>query len=87
MEFNINETVKIKLTSFGHKILKEYYEALHKEFPDIDRKEYIYKPLKKDENGYIDMQLWMVMNKFRPHMKLGMSEQPIDTTIIIKDIK
>jgi len=85
MNFNINETVKVKITPFGHKILKEYHDNLMQKIPNTSTLERKYQEPPVDEDGYIAMQLWSVMQKFGPHIHLGMNEQPISTTIIIGD--
>lgn len=66
--FNINDEVRIKLTELGEKLYTEKYS-----------KHYF---AKKDENGYIEIQLWQVMSIFGPHM-YNSGDLPFETDIII----
>jgi len=69
MEFNINESVKVRLTKLGRKIINE--------------DEYAIIP-SEDEEGWSEWQLWVLMQTFGPHMGNGM-RIPFYTTIWIPD--
>ena len=61
MKFNINDTVKVKLTEYGIKILRDKFEQQHKLFPTIFCE---FAPPEQDENGYSEFQLWVLMRDF-----------------------
>jgi hypothetical protein len=82
--FNINYTVKIRLTKFGKELHKQQYF-----WNSVDRlDQFPYTPPKEDENGYCEFQMWDLMEKFGPYCGLG-KEPPFDTVILIdeKDLK
>jgi hypothetical protein len=45
-QFNINDTVKVKLTEYGKRMLK---------------RNHFYVPSEEDENGYVKFQLWSLI--------------------------
>jgi hypothetical protein len=73
MKFNINEKVKVKLTPKGNGILRDKGENPN--------------DLMKDENGFVEFQLWELMNLFGQQMYNGCTNIPFETTIIIPDKK
>ena len=81
LEFNCNDSVKIKLTDFGRKEL----ERLHKEEMELLRNSgcridagpaYV-----EDAEGYVTMQLHQVMSKLGPVM--WMNKEPFYMGIFI----
>lgn len=78
-EFNINHTVKIKITEFGQQILKDRYNKLKEGYTHMP----VYNPLPVDEDGYTKMQLWCVMEKFGNYVGMA-REVPFKTKILIK---
>ena len=59
--FNINETVKVRLTEYGKKLHKQQWEDF---WSSIGRlKENPYEPPEEDENGYVKFQMWDLMEK------------------------
>ena len=87
--FNINNTVKIRLTEHG----KQMLERDHNEFWSaqgasgmLDK--YPYKPHEEDEDGYVKFQLWSLMYQLGKYCGLG-REIPFDTVILIdeKDLR
>jgi len=77
IKFNMNDSVKVKLTEFGVSVLKNKHEELVKTFP---RALSSYKfNLKIDENGYYEAQLHDLFNQFGEHV-YGL---PFETNIIL----
>ena len=80
--FNINNTVKIRLTEYG----KQMLERDHIEFWGgrgmLDK--YPYKPHEEDEDGYVKFQLWSLMYQLGKYHILG-CEPTIDTVILIDE--
>lgn len=76
--FNINETVRVKLTDHGRKIHREHFRKLNATIPvTADLK---YMPPKEDAEGWSEWQMWCLMEAFGPH--IGMCrEQPFETSI------
>lgn len=70
MKFNINESVKVKLTDLGVQILKD-----KNRYFSVDS---------LDENGYCKFQLWELMSIFGDKM-WGGSVIPFETDIIIDE--
>lgn len=82
MKFNINNTIKIKLTKKGKQILQKEYDELNAKLPaDCKRK---FELPKEDKNGYSSWPLWSVMGRFGPHIYLG-CEVPFDTEILFDE--
>lgn len=82
--FNINESVKVKLTDHGRKILADqnnefavlYPKAFPVKTPDDFKAD-------EDENGYTTFQLWSLMERFGKHIG-ACKPNCFDTNIIIK---
>jgi len=72
--FNTNNYIKIKLTSVGEEIYREYYQDL----PDWIGP----PPLTKDDEGYSEFQLWEVMRIFGAGMYNGCNI-PFETEIFL----
>ena len=81
MKFNINETVKVRLTDRGHEILKELHDDLYSRLPKSTtmRREYI---AEEDADGYTKFQMHDLMSTFGYHVSLG-SSLPFETDIIL----
>ena len=60
MKFNINDTVKVRLTDIGRDELRAQYEDLQMHATSL----LPYQPPVEDENGYSTWQLWVLMQKF-----------------------
>ena len=87
--FNTNNTVKVKLTELGKKMLEKDHNAFWSAQGAggmLDK--YPYEPPKEDENGYVKFQLWSLMYQLGKYHILG-CELPIDTVILIdeKDLR
>lgn len=81
VEFNINETVKVKLTDHGRDIYYHQYDALNSKCKRIINAP---KFPKTDENGYTSFQLWNLMELYGPYMKLT-APLPFETDILIEN--
>jgi hypothetical protein len=81
IKFNINDTVKVKLTPYGVQTLKNNIAEVNKKLPP-NAKPLRYIPMKKDKNGYTEFQLWSLMNNFGHVISLT-SEAPFETNILI----
>ena len=65
VKINLNEKVKFKLSERGKEIYRHRYDGYGFEYnrePELD------------DNGYMEMQLWMFMQIFGEHMIMGISE-------------
>lgn len=65
-EFNVNQTVYVKLTDKGRRILRENHVKRLGRYP------LRYEEPKVDAEGYTRFQLWVLMQEFGPHMRLGL---------------
>jgi len=85
-KFNINFTVKVRLIEYGKRIHKKRWEDFWNSVGRLN--EFPYTPLKEDENGYVEFQMWELMDAFGNYMGMG-CEVPFDTVILIdeKDLK
>ena len=79
MKLNINEYVKVKLTDKGRAIHKKQYEELFASCPELMN----YRPPREDADGWSKWQLWDLMQRFGPHISLGV-EVPFETEIEIE---
>ena len=80
MQFNVNDSVRVKLNDRGVKILRERHDELRKRLPSVGN----FTLPAVDENGWSKFQLWDLMRIFGPHISLGMVT-PFDTTIEIPE--
>lgn len=79
MPFNINETVKIRLTDYGRQLHRADWEEWNKQLPKAFHE---YHPPKEDKNGWSQWQMWDLMKQFGNHCGLG-CRPPFETTILI----
>ena len=76
MKFNVNDTVRVRLTDYGRRCLAENYHRLSVSFGAP-----IHAPNPKpDADGWTEWQLWELMQEFGSHMSMG-SPVPFETTI------
>ena len=80
--FNINNTVKVKLTEVGKQMLEQDHNKFWSSHGNLN--EHPYKPPKEDEDGYVEFQLWSLMYQLGKYHILG-CELPIDTVILIDE--
>ena len=79
MLVNINDTVKVKLTPFGKKMLeKDHYELFPKHSYNYP---FTQKP--EDAEGYSSWQLWSLMTQLGDYLSFGSSELPFESDIKI----
>lgn len=69
MLFNINGTVRVKLTEHGRQVLKRNHEeswaaVKHPSPPE-------YHPPAEDLCGWSNWQMWRLMEEFGPHIRMG----------------
>ncbi len=77
MKYNLDDYVGVKLTKRGREIYKEFYDNLVKDMSDDAKKRILnYEPLKDDE-GYLKLQLWELMNIFGRNLITG-AETPFE---------
>ena len=82
-KFNINDFIKVKLTSFGKDV---YYH----QYDDWNKKYNLVVPitpmeLKVDEDGFTEFQLWDFMNIFGKYFFNGSVEQIMERNNIYFD--
>ena len=80
--FNINETVKVRLTKYGKELHKQQWEDFWNSVGRL--KEFPYTPPIEDENGYVQFQMWDLMEKFGNHCGLC-KELAFETVILIDE--
>lgn len=78
IKFNVNSSVRVKLTDEGRKIHRDRHDNLRKKLPS--GVEFNYRPPEEDADGYSKWQLWELMQVFGPHICLG-CVNPFDTEI------
>lgn len=80
-KFNMNNTVKVKLTDKGKDIYYHQHDDLNKQSGGI-----FIKPKYPEigEDGYFKEQLWHLMQTFGDHVGMGF-DQPFSTDILIDD--
>jgi len=83
LSMNLNDTVQIKLTSYGWETLHKYYNEFKKqEGISEDNLEWLKKGYNCGE-GYYSFHLWEVMLIFGKDMWMGNDAMPFDMNIII----
>ena len=78
IKFNLNETVKVKLTAKGRNILVKH----HNRFLETTKEE-VKKMHPSDEEGYTEFQMWTLMQIFGNNVYMGQLEYPFDMNMII----
>ncbi len=74
MKFNINETVRVRLTDYGRAVLRDDWQSttnIYYASPEQRAIRGEYKPPKEDEHGWSEWQLWALMEAFGDHTGLG----------------
>jgi hypothetical protein len=77
MSFNVNNHVRVKLTSAGLAELRRQGNELRARFPKLPP----YEPPKPDADGWYRFQAWNLMQDLGHLMYLGCSDQPFETEI------
>ena len=85
-KININETVKVKLNEVGLAIYADRAKETNKRFEEnnVKCKCPIYP--KKDDKGYVEFQLWDLMNLYGKHLELTLIP-PFEDNVIYFDDK
>jgi hypothetical protein len=78
--FNINSTVKVRLTKVGEELLEKNWKDL---WNSIGRANF-YKPPTPDADGYVEFQMWDLMERLGEYCSWG-GDLPFDTEILIAD--
>lgn len=82
--FNVNDTVRVRLTDVGRKIHRARFRKLNAQLPL--QAELTYSPPKEDENGWSEWQMWILINTFGEHVSVC-KEPPFETNIEIQQSK
>lgn len=78
--FNINESVRVRLTDVGRAILAQQAEDLRKSFPKLKP----YVPKQEDAEGYVRFSMWSLMQELGPYVSMG-TPLPFETEIILDE--
>lgn len=74
MKFNINDTVRVRLTDYGRAVLRDDWQSTTNiYYASPERSAALrgeYKPPKEDEDGWSEWQLWALMAAFGDRMNL-----------------
>lgn len=65
IKINLNDFIKVKLTETGKDIFNHRFDELNEK---LKKQAYKNMPLKEDENGYTEFQLWDFMQIYGSHM-------------------
>jgi hypothetical protein len=74
VKFNINDTVRVRLTDYGRAVLREDWHSttnIYYASPEQRAIRGEYKPPKEDEHGWSEWQLWALMEAFGEHTGNG----------------
>ena len=80
--FNINSTVKVRLTKFGKELHKKEWEDLWSSSGRLDK--FPYEPPDTDADGYVKFQMWDLMGNLGKYCGWG-SDLPFDIAILIDE--
>ena len=78
IDINLNEYVKVKLTDYGRKYLKDKWDSYNKEFKGILGE---YRPMTEDKDGYVKFQWHELINEFD---YIDNSKMPFETNVKIE---
>ena len=86
MNFNINDYVKVRLTTNGHQVYAAYKKKQEADIraAGVELESYDRHP--EDASGWSQWQLWELMMIFGPHLYHG-GPLMFNTTIIIPESK
>ena len=77
-KFNINDTVKVKLTEYGKYVLRKEWEHILSGNPNFE-----YMPPQEDDEGYSTWQMWSLMETFGKYITMT-GNLPFETNILIE---
>lgn len=78
MKFNINDSVRVRLTDVGRGAILRNHNSLF----GAKAGSFTPRKVEEDEDGWSTWQLWCLMQEFGPHMRNG-SPIPFETEIEI----
>jgi len=81
IEFNLNNTVLVRLTEYGRFIDKSEWQQFVAEHPNVKTP---YTPPKEDAQGRSRWQLWRLMRTFGPYISLG-ADLCFETDMILEN--
>jgi hypothetical protein len=81
-QFNINSTVKVKLTEYGKQMLERDHIEFWGARGQLDK--FPYEPPETDADGYTEFQLWSLMYYLGKYCNIGCA-MPFDTVILIDE--
>ena len=70
ISFNINDNVRVKLTSRGKAILSKHVTDTIADMPNLSLPDG-YTPYREGSDGYLEIQLWQFMSIFGSHIYNG----------------
>lgn len=82
-DFNINDYVKVKLTEKGKYIYYHQFDNINQNIQEIGGIPLNPIELKYDNEGYVEFQMWRLMEIFGEHLHNG-CDIPFETTIKFK---
>lgn len=82
MKFNVNNSVRVRLTDTGHDVLERNHRALFTGYPEREFPEM--RQVVEDANGWSEWQLWDLMSQFGTSLYNG-CDVPFETEIEITD--
>jgi hypothetical protein len=74
VKFNINDTVRVRLTDYGRAVLRDDWQSttnIYYARPEQRAIRGEYKPPKEDEHGWSEWQLWALMEAFGERCRLS----------------
>ena len=77
IDFNMNQEVTVKLTSYGRDTLKREFDEMKAAYPKLTHE---YSPPKEDENGYSTWQMHNLFSRFGHLVCMG-GKLPFETDI------
>ena len=72
MDFNINDKVRVRLTTKGRAIHAKNHAAEFARVPGLSQ--WSYKPPTEDADGWSEWQMWRLMEQFGGHSVNGMPQ-------------
>jgi len=82
MTFNINDNVKVRLTEYGHEILKQQYDEAVEKYPAL--KGLLHGRYQEDAQGLVEFALWDLMYRFGKYVFNGCN-MPFETIVRIDE--
>ena len=77
---NLNNRVRAKLTPYGLECHRTDFERMFADY-NID-----YRPPRLDAEGYLDTQLWCLMQEYGPYITIG-GQLPFETVLLVQPDK